>query len=124
MTEGKTLRPAPPCTVVIFGAAGDLTKRKLFPALYNLKANRLLPRELAIIGVARKPLAHEEFRREQTEDINQFATRKVDDPLWGRLKGLVYDVLAHLQPLLPQNAGQPLLRTARCCNCHHVPIPW
>ena len=47
-------RPAPPCTVVIFGAAGDLTKRKLVPALYNLSAHGLLPREFAIVGVARR----------------------------------------------------------------------
>src|SRR6266545_2509073 len=47
------LRPSPPCAIVIFGAAGDLTKRKLLPALYNLKASGHLPRQLAIIGVAR-----------------------------------------------------------------------
>ena len=47
------LRPSPPCTIVIFGAAGDLTKRKLLPALYNLKASGLLPRQLAIVGVTR-----------------------------------------------------------------------
>ena len=56
------LRPSPPCAIVIFGAAGDLTKRKLLPALYNLKASGLLPRQLAIVGVARKEKSHEQFR--------------------------------------------------------------
>jgi len=53
-TQSGAMRPAGPCTIVIFGAAGDLTKRKLLPALYNLKANGLLPRELAIVGVTRQ----------------------------------------------------------------------
>ena len=44
---------SPPCILVIFGAAGDLTKRKLIPALYNLRKNDLLPDNFAIIGVAR-----------------------------------------------------------------------
>ena len=55
-------RPAPPCAIVIFGSAGDLTKRKLVPALYNLKAAGLLPREFAIVGVARREKSHEQFR--------------------------------------------------------------
>ena len=81
---------AGPCTIVIFGAAGDLTKRKLFPALYNLKANGLLPRELAIIGVARRPKTHEEFRAEQSKEIREFATRPVDEQLWGELRDALY----------------------------------
>ncbi len=84
------LRPASPCSSVIFGAAGDLTKRKLVPALYNLKANGLLPREMAIIGVARKPMSHEEFREELTADIREFATREVDEALWSELRNALY----------------------------------
>src|SRR5262249_24061256 len=76
------LKPAPPCAFVIFGAAGDLTKRKLLPALYNLKAAGLLPRQLAIVGVARKQKSHEEFREEQSKDIREFATQKMDESLW------------------------------------------
>ena len=44
--------PGDPCTIVIFGASGDLTKRKLLPALYNLKALKLLPTDFAVIGNA------------------------------------------------------------------------
>ena len=80
------LKPAPPCTFVIFGAAGDLTKRKLLPALYNLKAASLLPRQLAIVGVARKQKSHEQFREEQSKDIREFATQKVDEALWNELR--------------------------------------
>lgn len=46
-------QPAGPCIIVIFGAAGDLTKRLLLPALYNLTRSNLLPKEFAIVGVAR-----------------------------------------------------------------------
>ena len=85
------MRPAGPSTLVIFGAAGDLTKRKLLPALYNLKAHRLLPRELAIIGVTRKPKSHEQFRAEQSKDIAEFATMPVEQPRWSELReGLYY----------------------------------
>src|SRR5215470_19253928 len=66
------LKPSPPCVFVIFGAAGDLTKRKLLPALYNLKASRFLPRQLAIVGVTRKEKTHEQFREEQSKDIHEF----------------------------------------------------
>src|SRR5215471_727831 len=83
-------RPAPPCTVVIFGSAGDLTKRKLLPALYNLKAAGLLPREFAIIGVARREKTPEQFREESTRDIRQFATTTVDDALWSELRETMY----------------------------------
>ncbi|HWM77841.1 MAG TPA: glucose-6-phosphate dehydrogenase, partial [Methylomirabilota bacterium] len=84
------LRPAPPCTFVIFGAAGDLTKRKLLPALYNLKAVGLLPRRFAIVGVTRKEKTHEEFREEQTKDIHEFATQRLDEALWDELRGCLY----------------------------------
>jgi glucose-6-phosphate 1-dehydrogenase len=83
-------RPTPPCTVVIFGAAGDLTKRKLVPALYNLKALGLLPREFAIVGVARRDKTHEEFREEQSRDIRAFATAPVDEALWAELREAMY----------------------------------
>lgn len=55
-------RQAPPCVFVIFGASGDLTERKLLPALDRLAAQGGLPRELALIGVARTPMSDEEFR--------------------------------------------------------------
>ena len=86
----EPLRPARPCAVVIFGAAGDLTKRKLLPALYNLKAHGLLPRELAIVGVARKPMSHDQFRHEQSKDIAEFATMPVDQKLWADRRDTLY----------------------------------
>ena len=49
-------RKPDPCVVIIFGASGDLTKRKLLPALYHLDQGGLLPKEIAVVGVARRPL--------------------------------------------------------------------
>jgi glucose-6-phosphate 1-dehydrogenase len=88
----RALQAPQPCAMVIFGAAGDLTKRKLMPALYNLQANGLLPRELAIIGVARRPKKHEEFRAEMTRELGEFATREVEERLWSELRDRLYYV--------------------------------
>ena len=57
-----------PCIVVIFGASGDLTKRKLLPALYHLEQAGLLPKEFAVVGVARRPL-EQTFAADMKEGI-------------------------------------------------------
>ncbi|HTQ80591.1 MAG TPA: glucose-6-phosphate dehydrogenase [Thermoanaerobaculia bacterium] len=72
---------APPSTVVIFGATGDLTKRKLIPALFNLAAGGLLPDEFAIVGLGRTEMSSEQFRDHMREDLKRFATRQVDSAL-------------------------------------------
>jgi glucose-6-phosphate 1-dehydrogenase len=66
-------RPGSRCALVIFGASGDLTKRKLLPALYNLAKKDLLPKEFAMVGCAIEPFAEEEFRKQVHEDLKQFA---------------------------------------------------
>src|SRR6185436_17352070 len=73
---------APPCIMVIFGASGDLTKRKLIPALYNLKHSNCLSDNFAVVGVARVEMSDDEFRRRLREDMNQFATDEIDDEEW------------------------------------------
>src|SRR6202048_4129694 len=74
--------PPDPCAMVIFGASGDLTRRKLIPALYNLAKNELLSREFAVVGVARSQMSVEDFRQKVSEDIKQFATDKVEADIW------------------------------------------
>lgn len=69
---------SPPCILVIFGAAGDLTKRKLIPALYNLRKNNLLPDQFAVVGVARAEMNDDEFRRRLSDDLHEFATEEVE----------------------------------------------
>jgi glucose-6-phosphate 1-dehydrogenase len=85
-------RTAEPCTVVIFGASGDLTKRKLVPALYRLVQERLLPAEFAIVGLARTEMNTEEFRARMKEAIEEFSEdHKVDEEVWNSFaQGLYY----------------------------------
>src|SRR5215212_5608662 len=83
LREGLSARPVPqPCAVVIFGATGDLTHRKLVPALYNLAADGELPPALAVIGFARRPKSNEEFRRELEETTRKFSRQPVRDEIW------------------------------------------
>ncbi|HYR74466.1 MAG TPA: glucose-6-phosphate dehydrogenase [Pyrinomonadaceae bacterium] len=84
MTSASETTPqtAPPSVMAIFGAAGDLTKRKLIPALYNLKEGKLLPENFAVIGVARAEMNDEEFRRRLSDEIREFATDDVDPQIW------------------------------------------
>ena len=62
--------------MVIFGASGDLTKRKLIPALYNLAKDRLLSQEFALIGFAKNAFTTDEFRDKISEEIKQFAEHR------------------------------------------------
>src|SRR5439155_16657146 len=64
--------PAPPCVLVIFGAAGDLTKRLLMPALYNLRRAGLLPENFAVVGVARSKKDDGTFRQELAANLREF----------------------------------------------------
>lgn len=73
---------ADPCVMVIFGAAGDLTKRKLIPALYNLAKSNLLSREFAIVGVARDAFTTESFRAEISSHAKEYATGELEPDLW------------------------------------------
>lgn len=81
---GQTSRIFDPCIVVIFGATGDLTARKLIPALYNLTREAQLPAQFACVGFARRPKTHEIFRQEMKEAVNSFSRVKpIDESLWG-----------------------------------------
>jgi glucose-6-phosphate 1-dehydrogenase len=81
---------SPPCVMVIFGASGDLTKRKLIPALYNLRQSKLLPDNFSVVGVARAEMSHEEFRSRLRDDMNEFATEEVDDQIWQWLEDRLF----------------------------------
>jgi glucose-6-phosphate 1-dehydrogenase len=67
---------------VIFGATGDLTHRKLIPALYNLAADGELPPAVVIIGFARRPKTDDEFRRDLEETTRKFSRQPVRDEIW------------------------------------------
>ncbi|HEX8310381.1 MAG TPA: glucose-6-phosphate dehydrogenase [Chthoniobacteraceae bacterium] len=71
-----------PCTVVIFGASGDLTFRKLIPALYNIAADGDLPAALSVVGFARREKTDESFRTELEEAARKYSRQGVSDELW------------------------------------------
>ena len=86
LLEGLQLRRRPEaCAVVIFGASGDLTKRKLIPALYALAYRKLLPEEFAIVGVARSPHTSKQFVAAMKKAVKQFARDPFRQDVWDRL---------------------------------------
>ena len=83
--------PTAACTLVIFGASGDLTRRLLTPALYNLACDRLLPMPFTIVGVARDAFSDADFRARLTAAVQQFNTRPTFDPaVWERMAAGMY----------------------------------
>jgi glucose-6-phosphate 1-dehydrogenase len=83
LLEGLKLRRTPdPCALVIFGASGDLTKRKLFPALYSLAFRRLLPDSFGIVGVARTEEADEDFRERMKAAVQEFSRDAFRQETW------------------------------------------
>lgn len=78
-------RGAPPTVVVIFGASGDLTARKLIPAVYNLGVDGLLPADFFLVGYGRKPIPDEEFRQLARDAIKEFSRRELIDDVWSRI---------------------------------------
>ncbi len=76
--------------MVIFGASGDLTARKLLPALYNLSVDNLLPTDFHLIGFGRKPIADDAFRDKAVADIDQFSRRALQKDVWQRVLERTY----------------------------------
>ncbi len=85
-------RRVPECVVVIFGANGDLTKRKLMPALYRLAYDRRLSAGFAVVGISRTPLSDDDFRSKMLDAIKEFSEdTKFDENVWrGFAQGLFY----------------------------------
>jgi glucose-6-phosphate 1-dehydrogenase len=79
--EAANGQTRPPTLFVIFGAQGDLTKRKLIPALYNLAASHHLPQEFAILGVDGVSMTTEDFRLKISRDIQELSTRPIDSTI-------------------------------------------
>lgn len=84
LREGlRALRIPDPNTIVIFGATGDLTQRKLVPALYHLELENFLPASFNIVGFARRPKAHDDFRREMYQAVMLHSrTKPVQEAVW------------------------------------------
>jgi glucose-6-phosphate 1-dehydrogenase len=111
LVEGLERLPVHPTSLVIFGATGDLSKRKLLPAIYNLAHDGALPERVFLLGIARREMSDEQFREMAARAIREFSRRPPDDevlkrllenasylsgavhqePLYGALKGALAD---------------------------------
>jgi len=79
-----------PHTVVIFGASGDLTSRKLIPALYLLHQKGRLPKETRVVGVARTPFSHDAWRTELEATTKSFTGKEFDAASWEKFASSVF----------------------------------
>src|SRR5690349_5992983 len=112
-------RQTGPCVMVIFGATGDLTARKLFPALYNLAKSNMLSREFAIVGLGRNDYSTEQFRQVMSEKLQSFATGTVETDLRDWLLERVYYVSGDFKdPQLYAGLAQTLLEADKNHNTH------
>jgi glucose-6-phosphate 1-dehydrogenase len=86
LLEGLQVRRTPdPCVLTIFGASGDLTKKKLLPALYALAFRRLLPPRFAVVGVARTEESDDDFRERMKKAVQEHARDEFRDEVWESL---------------------------------------
>jgi glucose-6-phosphate 1-dehydrogenase len=79
-----------PCTLVIFGGAGDLTRRKLIPAVYNLALDGALPTSFAVLGFARSDFDDQKFRAYAHDAIQKFSRRSVDESHWSDFERAIF----------------------------------
>ena len=92
LRDEERLPPVPdPGVMVIFGASGDLTARKLVPALYDLAAQRRLPMEFAVVGISRTEMSHEDFRKKLLDTLEEQRADSVSEDVWESFsKGIFY----------------------------------
>jgi glucose-6-phosphate 1-dehydrogenase len=109
-----------PCTMVLFGATGDLSKRKLFPALYSLYKNGLLPEQFAVVGVARKNKSQDEFCEDIRQSVLEFSRyNEIDSAVWNDFKARL-----HYYPLdVSEPSGYSGLKTLLSALDRTLDIP-
>ena len=78
----ETLPPVEPCTLVIFGGSGDLAKRRLIPALYNLLLDGLMPSNYVVLGLGRKPMSDDEFRSAVCDGVAKHSRQSLIADTW------------------------------------------
>ena len=81
---------AQPCTLVIFGGGGDLSKRKLLPAMYNQALDGALPANFALLGVALEPMDDDAFRDFARDGVERFSRQALDPDHWGDFERLLH----------------------------------
>ncbi|MEJ2747727.1 MAG: glucose-6-phosphate dehydrogenase, partial [Anaerolineae bacterium] len=85
-----------PVTIVIFGASGDLTQRKLIPALFNSYCKGRLPKKVHLIGFARRPWSHDDFRAVLLSGMQEYAADAWDEAVWPAFAEMIWYVQGDL----------------------------
>ncbi|MBF0257000.1 MAG: glucose-6-phosphate dehydrogenase [Gammaproteobacteria bacterium] len=119
LDENGKARPAPPCVMVIFGAGGDLTRRKLIPSLYHLMREGLLPDEFAVVGVDRLEISDEDFRARFEQTLREYRATEFEDAVWQRLAERLHYSQGDFKD--PQAYRQLQQRMAHCAEVHRAP---
>ncbi len=103
-------RRVPECVVVIFGANGDLTKRKLMPALYRLAYDRRLSAGFAVVGISRTPMSDEQFREKMLDAVKRFSEdTQIDEDVWKTFAGGLFYLPGDIDdPQLYRKLGEKL----------------
>jgi len=131
-TAPHLVRPEPaaePCTIVIFGASGDLTRRMLLPALYNLMVDKALPPQCPIVGYARTEWNDGEFREHAKQAIGEFSRRPIDSASWERFAENLfyvageYDKTPHHSRLADRLEQLEHERTVPGNHLYHLAVP-
>src|SRR6516165_10652325 len=109
---------ASPCVMVIFGATGDLTKRKLIPALLNLAQDKMLSDRFAIVGFAVNDFNTDSFRKTLGEEMPNFAPDPIDLKMWDSLKQRIYYVKGDFQdPEAYKRLEKQILEADKAHHC-------
>jgi glucose-6-phosphate 1-dehydrogenase len=109
---------ASPCVMVIFGATGDLTKRKLIPALLNLAQDKMLSDRFAIVGFAVNDFNTDSFRKTLGEEMPKFAPDPIDLKMWDSLKQRIYYVKGDFQdPEAYKRLEKQILEADKAHHC-------
>ncbi|MEA2221768.1 MAG: glucose-6-phosphate 1-dehydrogenase [Solirubrobacteraceae bacterium] len=122
LIEGLERLPVRPTALVIFGATGDLARRKLLPALYNLAHEGALPERFGLVGNARSEMSDDEFRQQAIQSVREFSRRPPDEKVLAKLfddvryvpgsfdDDAVYESLSSVLGEFDETAGLPLNR--------------
>jgi len=107
-SQNSPVEIAPPHIMVIFGASGDLTRRKLMPAIYSLYRDGLLPEQFAVLGLDRQELDDEAFRERLDGDCREFLGADLDAAVWQRTLQAVYHMTVDVTDpdMYPRLAGR------------------
>ncbi len=122
MAENSRKEMGSPCVMIIFGASGDLARRKLIPSLYNLECAGLLHKDFKIVGFARTQLGQEEFRADMKKGVEEFSRNPFSQERWERFSNRLFYFSGQYDDPKDIEELQKILLTSRpsCAIKHYL----